>query len=117
GNLGFWPTFIWATAGSILGAWALYGIGAWIGAERLRKIADWMWLVEASDVDGALYWFDKYGPASVFFGRFIPGIRSLISIPAVTALIAIPAGLARLTPIKFPLWTASGSAGWSATLL
>src|SRR5690625_7127724 len=40
GNLGFWPTFIWATAGSILGAWALYGIGAWIGAERLRKIAD-----------------------------------------------------------------------------
>src|SRR5699024_7782688 len=108
GNLGFWPTFIWATAGSILGAWALYGIGAWIGAERLRKIADWMWLVEASDVDGALYWFDKYGPASVFFGRFIPGIRSLISIPA---------GIDRLNPIKFTLWTAIGSAGWNATLL
>ncbi len=108
GNLGFWPTFIWATAGSIVGAWALYGIGAWIGAERLRKIADWMWLVEASDVDGALYWFDKYGPASVFFGRFIPGIRSLISIPA---------GIDRLNPIKFTLWTAIGSAGWNATLI
>ncbi|WP_194285155.1 DedA family protein [Corynebacterium stationis] len=108
GNLGFWPTFIWATAGSIVGAWALYGIGAWIGAERLRKIADWMWLVEANDVDGALYWFDKYGPASVFFGRFIPGIRSLISIPA---------GIDRLNPIKFTLWTAIGSAGWNATLI
>lgn len=108
GTLGFWPTFIWATAGSIIGAWVLYGVGAWIGAQRLRRIADWMWLVEANDVDSALSWFDKYGPISVFFGRFIPGIRSLISIPA---------GIDRLSPLKFTLWTAAGSAGWNATLI
>lgn len=108
GSLTFWPTFIWATAGSIVGAWILYGIGAAIGAERLRKIADWMWLVEPSDVDNSLHWFDKYGPASVFFGRFIPGIRSLISIPA---------GIDRLSPIKFTVWTALGSAGWNALLI
>ncbi|MFH0412318.1 DedA family protein [Corynebacterium sp. L4756] len=108
GSLTFWPTFIWATAGSIVGAWILYGIGAAIGAERLRKIADWMWLVESSDVDNSLHWFDKYGPASVFFGRFIPGIRSLISIPA---------GIDRLSPIKFTVCTALGSAGWNALLI
>lgn len=108
GSLFFWPTFIWATAGSIIGAWLLYGVGAWIGAERLRKIADWMWLVEPEDVDKSLHWFDKYGPASVFFGRFLPGIRSLISIPA---------GIDRLSPVKFTLWTAIGSAGWNALLI
>lgn len=108
GSLSFWSTFIWATAGSIIGAWLLYGLGAWIGAERLRKIADWMWLVEPEDVDKSLHWFDKYGPASVFFGRFIPGIRSLISIPA---------GIDRLSPVKFTLWTAIGSAGWNALLI
>ncbi|MDN5706171.1 MAG: DedA family protein [Corynebacterium casei] len=108
GSLSFWPTFLWAMAGSILGAWLLYGLGAWIGAERLRKIADWMWLVEPEDVDNALHWFDKSGPASVFFGRFIPGIRSLISIPA---------GIDRLNPVKFTVWTTLGSAGWNALLI
>ena len=50
GTLGFWPTFIWATAGSIIGAWVLYGVGAWIGAQRLRRIADWMWLGQSYTV-------------------------------------------------------------------
>ena len=108
GSLTFWPTFIWATAGSIIGAWLLYGIGAWVGASRLRRIADWMWLVEPEDVDNSLHWFDKFGPASVFFGRFIPGIRSLISIPA---------GIDRMNPVKFTLWTTLGSAGWNALLI
>lgn len=108
GSLNFLSTFIWATAGSVIGAWILYGIGAWLGADRLRKIADWMWLVESEDVDKALNWFDKYGPASVFFGRFIPGVRSLISIPA---------GIDRMSPWKFTLWTTAGSAGWNALLI
>src|SRR5699024_2017449 len=116
GNLGFWPTFIWATAGSILGAWALYGIGAWIGAERLRKIADWMWLVEASDVDGALYWFDKYGPASVCVGLLKrvtlmalctgliitsrPRSFSAVSSPVFALLFPSPRALTGLTPLN-----------------
>lgn len=108
GTLTFWPTFIWSVAGSLIGAWLLYGIGAWLGADRLRRIADWMWLVEPEDVDKALNWFDKYGPASVFFGRFIPGVRSLISIPA---------GIDRMNPVKFTLWTTVGSAGWNALLI
>ena len=108
GDLSFWSTFLWATAGSVLGAWLLYWVGQAIGADRLRKIADWMWLVEPGDVDKALGWFDKYGSASVFFGRLIPGVRSLISIPA---------GIDRMNFLKFTAWTALGSALWNAVLI
>lgn len=108
GTLSFWPTFIWATAGSVIGAWILYWVGAAVGAERLRKIADWMWLVEADDVDKALRWFDKYGQVSVLFGRLIPGVRSLISIPA---------GVDRMNLVKFSLWTLLGSGVWNALLI
>ncbi|WIM68375.1 DedA family protein [Corynebacterium breve] len=108
GSLQMLPTFIWATAGSVVGAYVLYGVGAWLGAERLRRIADWMWLVEPEDVDKALHWFDKYGAASVFFGRLIPGVRSLISIPA---------GIDRMNLVTFGLWTLVGSSLWNALLL
>ena len=100
--------FIWATIGSVVGAYILYGIGAWLGADRLRAIADWMWLVKASDVDAALKFFDKYGRTSVFIGRLIPGVRSLISIPA---------GLDRMSLLTFGLWTTLGSAIWNTILV
>lgn len=108
GSLNVWAAFIWATAGSVAGAFLLYWIGAAIGSERLRRIADWMWLVEAEDVDKSLRWFDRYGQWSVFFGRFIPGIRSLISIPA---------GVDRMNLVKFGLLTLVGSAIWNAALI
>lgn len=108
GTLSFWPTFLWATAGSVSGAWLLYWVGRAIGGERLRAVAEWMWLVEPEDVDKALRWFERYGPASVFFGRLIPGVRSLISIPA---------GIDRMNFLKFTLWTAAGSALWNIVLI
>lgn len=108
GSLRFLPVFIWATIGSVVGAYALYGIGAWLGADRLRAIADWMWLVKSSDVDKALEWFDRYGKPSILFGRLIPGIRSLISIPA---------GLDRMNLLTFGLWTTLGSGVWNAILI
>ncbi|MHA2788439.1 DedA family protein [Corynebacterium sp. S7] len=108
GSLNMLSTFLWATAGSVVGAYILYALGAWLGAERLRKIADWMWLVEPQDVTKALNWFDRYGSASVFFGRLIPGVRSLISIPA---------GIDRMNLFKFGLWTTAGSGIWNAILI
>lgn len=108
GSLSFWSTFGWATAGSVLGAWILYGVGAAIGTQRLRAIAERMWLVDPDDVDKSLRWFDRYGGVSVLMGRFIPGIRSLISIPA---------GIDRMNAPAFTLWTAVGSAGWNALLI
>ena len=108
GSLSYLAVFIWSVMGSVAGAVFLYGIGAWLGAERLRAIADWMWLVKASDVDKSLEWFDKHGRSSVFFGRLIPGVRSLISIPA---------GLDRMNLAMFALWTGLGSAIWNAILI
>ncbi|WP_115685066.1 DedA family protein [Corynebacterium senegalense] len=108
GSLNFVAVFVWSVVGSVVGAYMLYGIGAWLGAERLRRIAHWMWLVRASDVDASLDFFRKYGRVSVFFGRLIPGIRSLISIPA---------GLDRMNLVTFGLWTTLGSAIWNFLLV
>ncbi len=108
GDLNVWAAFLWATAGSVLGAFLLYWVGAAIGTQRLRQVAEWMWLVEPEDVDKSLAWFDRYGRWSVFFGRLIPGIRSLISIPA---------GIDRMNPVAFGLMTLSGSALWNAVLI
>ena len=108
GSLSFASVLIWSIVGSVVGAYLLYGIGAWLGAARLRKIADWMWLVKASDVDASLKFFDKYGRTSVFIGRLIPGVRSLISIPA---------GLDRMSLLTFGIWTTLGSAIWNTILV
>ncbi len=108
GKMGLLAAFIWATTGSLTGAYLLYYVGAGVGAERLRRVADWMWLVEPEDVDKALKWFDKYGTWSILFGRLIPGIRSLISIPA---------GIDRMNPLAFGLYTLAGSAAWNALLI
>lgn len=108
GNMNLIAAFLWATAGSVVGAYLLYWLGAVIGANRLRRIADWMWLVEVEDVDKSLHWFDKYGKLSIFFGRLIPGVRSLISIPA---------GIDRMNVLSFGLFTLLGSAVWNALLI
>ena len=108
GSLNLVNVFIWSVLGSVIGAYILYGVGAWLGLERLRKIADWMWLVRASDVDKSMEFFHKHGKPSIFFGRLIPGIRSLISIPA---------GLDRMNLVMFGLWTTLGSGIWNAILI
>lgn len=108
GSMNIFAAFIWATIGSLAGAYFLYYLGAAIGADRLRRIADKMWLVKVEDVNVALAWFDKYGKASILIGRLIPGIRSLISIPA---------GIDRMNPVTFGLYTLLGSAIWNALLI
>ena len=108
GSLNLITVFIWSVLGSVIGAYILYGVGAWLGLERLRKIADWMWLVRVSDVDKSMEFFHKHGKPSIFFGRLIPGIRSLISIPA---------GLDRMNLVMFGLWTTLGSGIWNAILI
>ncbi|MDO4897965.1 MAG: DedA family protein [Rothia sp. (in: high G+C Gram-positive bacteria)] len=108
GSMNVIAAFIWATIGSLAGAYFLYYVGAAIGAQRLRKIAAWMWLVKVDDVDKALAWFDKYGKASILIGRVIPGVRSLVSIPA---------GIDRMNPLTFGFYTLLGSSVWNALLI
>lgn len=108
GALNVWAALLFSVLGSVLGAYLLYGLGRVIGAERLRQIADRMWLMKVSDVDKSLLWFHRYGTWSVFFGRLIPGVRSLISIPA---------GVAKMNLAVFGLLTTVGSLIWNSILI
>ncbi len=96
--------------GSVLGTLPLYYIGRAVGEERLVAWADrygkWLTL-RGKEIKQADDWFDRHGPRAVLFGRMIPGIRSLLSLPAGMSEMALP---------KFLLYSAIGSALWAALL-
>ena len=100
--------FVAATFGSVLGAWLLYTAGARLGSQRATRILCRLPLMEPSDVTRAEGWFDRHGRSAVFFGRLIPGVRSLISLPAGSR--GMPLG-------TFLLFTTAGSALWNAALI
>ncbi|QMU98074.1 DedA family protein [Microbacterium esteraromaticum] len=108
GSFGLWEAVLWTTVGSLVGALALYGLGAWLGLRRLRRIADRLPLVAVSDVDRTVAWFHRHGGKAVFFGRFIPIFRSLISIPA---------GVARMPMWRFGVLTTAGSLIWNTAFI
>lgn len=99
---------LWCTAGSLVGAWLLYGLGAILGRERTRKILNSLPLVNPQDTVRTEAFFDKYGSWTVFLGRMIPIFRSLISLPA---------GVTRMNLAKFTVLTATGSAIWNTVLI
>jgi membrane protein DedA with SNARE-associated domain len=94
-----------ATAGSVVGAVALYWLGRGLGEDRLRRWLDRIPLVDASDLDKADRWFEKHERSAVLFGRCAPVVRSLVSIPA---------GANRMPIGWFALYTAIGSGVWNA---
>lgn len=100
-----------STAGSVGGAVVLYYLGSILGAERMKRIVmkygKWLRLT-TDDVDKSYGWFNKYGSWTVFFCRFIPLIRSLISIPA---------GMSRMNMLKFLVLTTIGTFIWNTVLV
>ncbi|MFI6095609.1 DedA family protein [Lentzea sp. NPDC051213] len=108
GRISLLAAILWTTAGSVAGALVLYGLGAWLGLERMRKIADRLPFVTASDVDKADEWFDRHGTKAVFLGRMVPVVRSLISIPA---------GVSGMPILRFTAYTAAGSLVWNTALI
>lgn len=99
---------VWTTAGSVVGALLLYGIGAWLGLDRLRAIAVKLPLIHVEDVDRTVAWFARHGGKAVFFGRMIPIFRSLISIPA---------GVTRMPLWRFGLLSLAGSLVWNSVFV
>lgn len=101
-----------ATLGSMIGAVVLYSIGKFMSAERLEGIIEGKigrtLRLKTEDIGKAEYWFNRYGGKAVFFGRFIPLVRSLISIPA---------GIARMNFTKFFVLTLIGSLIWNTVLV
>ncbi|MGW6729262.1 DedA family protein [Nocardia sp. NPDC055029] len=105
GRFSLAEVLLWTTLGSVVGALALYGLGAALGRDRLRRIVDRLPLVRLSDLDRTEDWFARHGDKAVFFGRMIPIFRSLISIPA---------GVERMPLGRFTLLTTAGSLLWNA---
>lgn len=108
GAFGIVPAILWATAGSLVGALALYLIGMFVGVTPLRWLFDKIPLLRADDIDKTVAWFERNGSAAVFFGRFLPIFRSLISIPA---------GVVRMPLWRFLLYTGLGSLIWNTVFI
>ncbi len=111
-KLNIFLMIVFSTLGSVVGAIVLYYIGKLLNKERLKKIVSGkvgkVLRIKTNDIDKADYWFDTKGNKTVFFCRFIPVVRSLISIPA---------GMSEMTMDKFLLYTTVGSAIWNSILL
>ena len=107
GELGFLPALVASTAGSLSGALILYALGRWGGRSLILRYGRFLRVKEA-DLDRAEGWFDKYDQWVVLFGRMVPGVRSVVSIPA---------GMLRTPFLQFMLLTTAGSAAWNTLLL
>ena len=110
GQLQFLPVVLAGLIGTVLGALPWYGIGRLVNEERLEN---WLalygrWIgISPNDLLKSRNWFNRYGFALVFWGRLIPGIRTLISVPA---------GIELMPLIPFLLWTSAGSLIWTLFL-
>lgn len=96
--------------GSVIGALVLYYLGLWANEPIIRAFVR-RWgryaLITENDLDVSLSYFSRYGEAVIFFGRLIPIVRSLISVPA---------GMQRMPLPRFLLFTVVGTTIWSAIL-
>jgi membrane protein DedA with SNARE-associated domain len=93
-------------AGNVVGSYIAWAVGRYGGQTAWRRMTRF---VAGSD-DGmtrAQRWFDRNGASSVFIGRLLPVIRTFISLPA---------GFARMSPLRFGLYTVAGCVPWIAGL-
>ncbi|TQM06169.1 DedA family protein [Pseudonocardia kunmingensis] len=105
--LAVWPA---ATAGSVLGALLLYGLGAWLGYDRLHRLAGHRWFVFVSqkDLERGDAVFDRHGGKVVLLARCVPFLRSVVSIPA---------GISGMPLPRFLVLTTVGSGVWNAAFI
>ena len=110
GGTPLWLAVLAGGLGSLAGAYLWYLVGRAFGAHRLRRLiarhGRWLTLT-LSEFEVAEGWFQRHGRKIVFLGRFVPTVRTLISIPA---------GIERMPQAQFLLFTALGSFIWSGGL-
>jgi membrane protein DedA with SNARE-associated domain len=108
GRMSVVAAIVWATVGSVLGSLVVYYVGALLGRERTRSIAERIPLVRPHEIDRAEAWFGRHGGKTVFLARMVPVLRSLISIPA---------GIERMPVLTFAGLTALGSLIWNTAFV
>lgn len=108
GRMDLTLVLVLATVGSYVGALVLYWLGAVIGFERTVRWFGKLPLVDEDDFRKAASWFHRHGRSAVFFGRLVPVVRSLISLPA---------GADRMHLATFSVFTILGSGLWNSLLV
>ena len=108
GRMDLTLVLVLATLGSYVGALVLYWLGAGIGFERTARWFGRLPLVDEDDFRKAADWFHRHGKSAVFFGRLVPVVRSLISLPA---------GADRMHLGTFSVFTILGSGLWNSLLV
>ena len=110
-GMSFFLVIVFATVGADLGALINYYLAKWVGRPIIYRFADsrlgHMCLIDRKKVEVAEEYFRKHGAASTIFGRLVPAVRQLISIPA---------GLAGMHVGKFLLYTTIGAGVWNTVL-
>jgi membrane protein DedA with SNARE-associated domain len=110
GDLNFFGVLAAATIGAVVGMLPWYFAGRLFGLTRVRRLADRFGRVmafNADEIDVVVTWFTRFGPIIVLFGRLVPLIRTLISIPA---------GLSRMSLPVFLLASTTGALIWNTFL-
>jgi membrane protein DedA with SNARE-associated domain len=110
GNLNVFGVLIAGVLGSLVGTLAWYVAARLLGIERFRLLCNRFGrfaTISEDDIDKAVHWFDRHGQWAVLFGRLVPAIRTLISVPA---------GLAAMPLWKFLIVSAVGTTIWTAFL-
>jgi len=103
----FWVVVIVATIGNTLGSIVGYAIGAWGGRPFLIRWGRFL-LIRPHEIEWAERFFVRYGPATAFFSRLLPVVRTFISFPA---------GVARMPLGTFILYSTLGALPWSFLLV
>ena len=105
-KLNFYTLVFWGLFGTIAGSMPWYYLGKLVNEKRISNFLDknGKYLgITSNDLAKSKIWFDKYGVSLVFWGRLVPGIRTLISVPA---------GMELMPLRKFLIWTTLGSLIW-----
>lgn len=106
----FFPAILAGVLGTMLGALPWYYVGKLVGEENIKRLADkyGKWIsISRKDIEKADQWFDRHGEKAVFFGRLVPGVRTLISLPA---------GISNMKLIPFLIYSTLGTTIWISFL-
>ncbi|WP_336765041.1 DedA family protein [Paenibacillus sp. USHLN196] len=95
GDMKLWLAILAGTVGGTFGPLTLYALGRYGGRPMVEKYGKYF-LIRPHHLDASDKFFEKYGSGVAFYGRFVPGIRTVISIPC---------GMAKMNVFKFSIFT------------